>query len=234
MSARASTQAGKAILRRPGVSSAGRLRSQMNICLCQCWQQPIVDGIREQTRGRRARTLEVAPALGPPRTSAELRHVVNSWRGSPASRIFFCADRLETSELRYPNFLGRAWAWTASFAKMKLSNQSTVPVYTISGSNTARPLPEWLARRRKRSLKNDPEYANRVELLQDFEFEEASQCIRVSEDGQWVMSTGKDFILLHLCFSPSKSNLSQEPISRKFILTISPICPFRSPVILFH
>ncbi|KAL4895077.1 WD repeat protein [Aspergillus ambiguus] len=73
---------------------------------------------------------------------------------------------------------------------MKLSNQSEVPVYTISGSNTARPLPEWLARRRKRSLKNDPEYANRVELLQDFEFEEASQCIRVSEDGDWVMSTG--------------------------------------------
>ncbi|TQS34061.1 hypothetical protein Golomagni_05570, partial [Golovinomyces magnicellulatus] len=27
-------------------------------------------------------------------------------------------------------------------------------------------------------------------LLQDFEFEEASQCIRVSEDGDWVMSTG--------------------------------------------
>jgi hypothetical protein len=73
---------------------------------------------------------------------------------------------------------------------MKLSNQSEVPVYTISGSNTSRPLPEWLARRRKRSLKDDPEYANRVELLQDFEFEEASQCVRASEDGEWVMSTG--------------------------------------------
>ncbi|GBF65682.1 ribosome biogenesis protein [Trichophyton mentagrophytes] len=74
---------------------------------------------------------------------------------------------------------------------MKLSNHSAVPVYTISGSSTARPLPEWLARRRKRSLKADAEYSNRVELLQDFEFEEASQCIRVSEDGQWVMSTGQ-------------------------------------------
>lgn len=80
--------------------------------------------------------------------------------------------------------------------EMKLSNHSAVPVYTISGSSTARPLPEWLVKRRKRSLKNDPEYANRVELLQDFEFEEASQCIRVSEDGQWVMSTGKDFYLV--------------------------------------
>jgi hypothetical protein len=73
---------------------------------------------------------------------------------------------------------------------MKVSNQSSVPVYTISGSNTARPLPEWLIRKRKRSLKKDPEFANRIELLQDFEFEEASQCLRVSEDGEWVMSTG--------------------------------------------
>lgn len=74
---------------------------------------------------------------------------------------------------------------------MKLSNQSTVPVYTISGADTARPLPEWLARKRKRSLKQDAEYANRIELLQDFEFEEASNCVRVSADGEWVMSTGK-------------------------------------------
>ena len=73
---------------------------------------------------------------------------------------------------------------------MKLTNPNEVPVYTISGASTARPLPDWLARKRKRSLKNDPEYANRVELLQDFEFEEASSCVRVSEDGEWVMSTG--------------------------------------------
>lgn len=74
---------------------------------------------------------------------------------------------------------------------MKLSNHGTVPVYTIAGASTARPLPEWLARKRKRSLKKDAEYANRVELLQDFEFEEASSCVRVSEDGEWVMSTGE-------------------------------------------
>ncbi|KAF1953800.1 WD40 repeat-like protein [Byssothecium circinans] len=72
---------------------------------------------------------------------------------------------------------------------MKISNDSAVPVYTISGAE-ARPLPEWLVQKRKRSLKQDPEFANRVELLQDFEFEEASQCVRVSEDGDWLMSTG--------------------------------------------
>lgn len=81
-------------------------------------------------------------------------------------------------------------ALSVTCVAMKLSNPGTVPVYTIAGASTARPLPEWLARKRRRSLKKDPEYANRVELLQDFEFEEASSCVRVSEDGEWVMSTG--------------------------------------------
>ena len=38
---------------------------------------------------------------------------------------------------------------------MKLTNANDVPVYTISGSDTARPLPDWLARKRKRSLNDD-------------------------------------------------------------------------------
>ncbi|KAF1981555.1 WD40 repeat-like protein [Aulographum hederae CBS 113979] len=88
---------------------------------------------------------------------------------------------------------------------MKLSNPSNVPVYTISGSSTARPLPEWLARKRKRSLKQDPEYANRIELLQDFEFEEASACVRISEDGDWVMSTGTYKPQIHTHYLPNLS-----------------------------
>ena len=73
---------------------------------------------------------------------------------------------------------------------MKISNSSTVPVYTVSGLNSGKSLPEWLTRRRKRSSKANPEDSNRIELLQDFGFEEASSCVRVCEDGQWVMSTG--------------------------------------------
>jgi ribosome biogenesis protein ENP2 len=88
---------------------------------------------------------------------------------------------------------------------MKLTNPHDVPVYTISGASTARPLPDWLARKRKRSLKNDPEYANRVELLQDFEFEEASNCIRVSDDGEWVMSTGTYKPQIHTHYLPHLS-----------------------------
>ncbi|KAI6714878.1 hypothetical protein JHW43_002532 [Diplocarpon mali] len=86
---------------------------------------------------------------------------------------------------------------------MKLTNSNEVLVYTISGASTARPLPDWLARQRKRSLKNDPEYANRVELLQDFEFEEASACVRVSEDGEWVMSTGTYKPQIHVHYLPN-------------------------------
>lgn len=88
---------------------------------------------------------------------------------------------------------------------MKLTNPHDVPVYTISGSDTARPLPDWLARKRKRSLKNDAEYQNRVELLQDFEFEEASACVRVSEDGDWVMSTGTYKPQIHTHYLPHLS-----------------------------
>ncbi|KAI9054351.1 hypothetical protein LZ554_001514 [Drepanopeziza brunnea f. sp. 'monogermtubi'] len=86
---------------------------------------------------------------------------------------------------------------------MKLTNSNDVQVYTISGASTARPLPDWLARQRKRSLKNDPEYANRVDLLQDFEFEESSACVRVSEDGEWVMSTGTYKPQIHAHYLPN-------------------------------
>ena len=44
--------------------------------------------------------------------------------------------------------------------------------YTVAGPSTARPLPDWLARRRKRSSKYDAENLNNFELLQEFEFEE--------------------------------------------------------------
>lgn len=83
---------------------------------------------------------------------------------------------------------------------MRLTN-SEVPVYTVAGSSTSRSLPDSLSERQKR--KKDPEYANRVELLQDFEFEEASQCVRISEDGEWVMSTGTYKPQIHTHYLPN-------------------------------
>jgi ribosome biogenesis protein ENP2 len=84
---------------------------------------------------------------------------------------------------------------------MKLTN-SAVPVYTVAGSETSRNLPDWLNPRKQ---KKNSEYDNRVELLQDFEFEEASQCVRVSEDGEWVMSTGTYKPQIHTHYLPNLS-----------------------------
>ncbi|SCV04144.1 LAMI_0H13762g1_1 [Lachancea mirantina] len=73
---------------------------------------------------------------------------------------------------------------------LKSTSASDVPVYQVSGSNVSRSLPDWIAKKRKRSLKNDLEFQNRVELIQDFEFSEASNRIRCSVDGNYVMATG--------------------------------------------
>lgn len=73
---------------------------------------------------------------------------------------------------------------------LKSTAGANIPVYQISGANVSRSLPDWLARKRKRSLKNDPEYANRIELIQDFEFAEASLKLKVTKDGQFCMATG--------------------------------------------
>ncbi|GAM89784.1 hypothetical protein ANO11243_078230 [Dothideomycetidae sp. 11243] len=107
---------------------------------------------------------------------------------------------------------------------MKLTSSGSIPVYTIAGASTARPLPEWLARKRKRSLKKDAEFANRIELLQDFEFEEASSCVRVSEDGDWLMSTGTYKPQIHVHYLPHLS-LSfarhTNALNQKFVLLSS-------------
>lgn len=73
---------------------------------------------------------------------------------------------------------------------LKSTSASDVSVYQVSGTNIARSLPDWVAKKRKRSLKNDLEYQNRVELIQDFEFSEASNKIKVTKDGQYCMATG--------------------------------------------
>lgn len=73
---------------------------------------------------------------------------------------------------------------------LKSTSASEISVYQVSGTNVSRALPDWIAKKRKRSLKDDLEYQNRVELVQDFEFSEASNKIRVTRDGQFAMATG--------------------------------------------
>jgi len=46
------------------------------------------------------------------------------------------------------------------------------------------------AKKRKVKLKHLDEYANRIELIQDFEFNISSQRVRVSPDQHYVIATG--------------------------------------------
>ncbi|VEU23801.1 DEKNAAC105030 [Brettanomyces naardenensis] len=73
---------------------------------------------------------------------------------------------------------------------LKSTNSNGVSVYQVSGTNVARSLPDWIARKRKKALRYDVDYQNRVDLIQDFEFSEASNRIRVTRDGQYAMATG--------------------------------------------
>ncbi|KAK9460590.1 WD40-repeat-containing domain protein [Lipomyces oligophaga] len=92
---------------------------------------------------------------------------------------------------------------------LKSTSATNHTVYQISGTNTSRALPDWVARKRKRELRNDLEYSSRIELLQDFEFSEASNKIKISQDGNYAMATGTykpqihvyDFADLSLKFS---------------------------------
>ena len=73
---------------------------------------------------------------------------------------------------------------------LKSTSAAGVSVYQVSGTNLSRALPDWMARKRKRALKDDVEYQNRIELIQDFEFSEASNRIKVTPDGQYAIATG--------------------------------------------
>ncbi|CAG8567946.1 5247_t:CDS:10 [Gigaspora rosea] len=72
---------------------------------------------------------------------------------------------------------------------LQASNLNNVKIYTVSGSGS-RAIPDWLERKKKKFLKNDPDWRSRVELIQDFEFPEASLRVKTTKDGRFVMATG--------------------------------------------
>lgn len=71
--------------------------------------------------------------------------------------------------------------------KMKVTNISGVKVYDLSQGKTA---PVFLSDRARRNLAKNPEYARRIELLQDFSFPAYSRTVSVSRDGRYVLATG--------------------------------------------
>ncbi|KTW26949.1 hypothetical protein T552_02439 [Pneumocystis carinii B80] len=73
---------------------------------------------------------------------------------------------------------------------LKVQNPNNVKVYTVCGEGASRSLPEWFIRKKKKELKKDPEWTSRIELLQDFEFPEASNKIKVTPDKKYTIATG--------------------------------------------
>lgn len=73
---------------------------------------------------------------------------------------------------------------------LKIQNPNGIKVYTVSGENVSKSLPDWLARKKKKTLNKDPEWRSRIELLQDFEFPEASNRIKTTRDGKYAIATG--------------------------------------------
>lgn len=70
---------------------------------------------------------------------------------------------------------------------MKVATFNDCKVYNLSAGKT---MPQWLSDSKKRSLLNDDEYRKRLELIQDFEMTVASQCIKMTNDGEHIIVTG--------------------------------------------
>lgn len=62
-----------------------------------------------------------------------------------------------------------------------------VHIYNLASGKT---FPGWVSVAKKRALKKDPSFQRRIELIQDFDFPEASHSISVSRDGRYIVATG--------------------------------------------
>ncbi|CAH1644950.1 unnamed protein product [Spodoptera littoralis] len=71
---------------------------------------------------------------------------------------------------------------------MQLSEIDNVKIYNLS---VGKSLPDWLTERKKRALlKKNVDLRRRIELIQEFDMPGVSTTIRVSKDGQYIMTTG--------------------------------------------
>lgn len=62
-------------------------------------------------------------------------------------------------------------------------------IYNVTGCAHHR-LPDWIVRKHAKKLKKDVDWSRRVQLLQDFEFPEASVRIALTGDQQHIVATG--------------------------------------------
>ncbi|KAI9094365.1 WD40-repeat-containing domain protein [Phlyctochytrium arcticum] len=72
---------------------------------------------------------------------------------------------------------------------MQVSNANNVKIYSVTSAARSA-IPDWIAKKNAKSLRKDQEYRRRIELIQDFEFPEASLRIKPTPDGQYIVATG--------------------------------------------
>ena len=86
---------------------------------------------------------------------------------------------------------------------MKVSTFNGGKVYNLSSGKA---LPAWMSDRKKRELAKDEEHRRRLELIQDFDMPEASQCIGMTSDGEHIVVTGT-YPPIIKCFTVSDLSL---------------------------
>ncbi|XJO74674.1 hypothetical protein BDV3_005460 [Batrachochytrium dendrobatidis] len=72
---------------------------------------------------------------------------------------------------------------------MQVANNNDVKIYSITSASRSA-IPDWAVQKNKEKLKHDQAWRNRIELIQDFEFPEASLRLQMTRDGEYIMATG--------------------------------------------
>ena len=70
---------------------------------------------------------------------------------------------------------------------MNVLTTNNTKVYRIAADKS---LPEWLAEKKKKAMKNNIDFQRRIELLQDFQFPTASTKIRLTKEKQHIIGIG--------------------------------------------
>jgi len=124
---------------------------------------------------------------------------------------------VSTQQIDYENLcqaMRRVWAWISPywkgdlcatgrsrpqtcFSSSSFRAMSGAKVYTVNGASagSATSLPDWLTRKRAQKSKGrrgavKEEIAGAINVIQNFEFPEASNRIRVTADGHHALATG--------------------------------------------
>uniref|UniRef100_A0A803M631 Nucleolar protein 10 n=1 Tax=Chenopodium quinoa TaxID=63459 RepID=A0A803M631_CHEQI len=71
---------------------------------------------------------------------------------------------------------------------LKSTSINGVKVYSLTGHQ--RSLATWLNPKKQRALRKDTEYSQRVELIQDLNFETATTKIKATPDGEFLLASG--------------------------------------------